>query len=80
MLFRSLARIGTAGALYLASLAILPGIIQSQANFPVMFDGISILIVIGVALDVSAQTESFLIERKYEGFLVKGRLKGRVGR
>ena len=42
-----------------------------------IFRGISLLIVIGVALDTSAQMESQLIERRYEGFLASGRLKGR---
>jgi preprotein translocase subunit SecY len=38
------------------------------------------LIVIGVALDTSAQIESHLIERRYEGFLTSGRLRGRSTR
>ena len=35
---------------------------------------------IGVALDTSAQLEAALIERRYEGFLPSGRLRGRAGR
>ena len=38
------------------------------------------LIVIGVALELSNQIESYLFERRYEGFLRKGRLKGRAVR
>ncbi|KKQ11017.1 MAG: Protein translocase subunit SecY, partial [candidate division TM6 bacterium GW2011_GWF2_36_6] len=49
-------------------------------NFPVFFSGVSMLIVVGVALDTSAQIESHLIERRYEGFLASGRLKGRYVR
>ncbi len=75
-----LTRVGFPGAVYLAMLAILPRIIRNAFFFPVMFDGVSLLIVIGVALDTSAQIESYLIERKYEGFLASGRLKGRRGR
>jgi len=75
-----LTRIGFPGAIYLALLAILPSLIKRVAGFPVMFNGVSLLIVIGVALETSAQIESHLIERKYEGFLSSGRLKSRLGR
>jgi preprotein translocase subunit SecY len=75
-----LTRIGLPGAIYLATLAILPGILDQIFLFPVMFSGISLLIVIGVAMDTAAQVESHLIERRYEGFLSTGRLKGRSGR
>lgn len=74
-----LTRIGFPGALYLATLAILPSLLSGSA-FPLMFSGTSLLIVIGVGLDTSSQIESHLIERKYEGFLSTGRLKGRWSR
>ena len=74
-----LTRIGFPGALYLATLAIVPSLLSGSA-FPIMFSGTSLLIVIGVGLDTSAQIESHLIERKYEGFLSTGRLKGRWSR
>jgi preprotein translocase subunit SecY len=45
-----------------------------------MFSGTGLLIVIGVALDMSSQIESHLIERGYEKFLASGRLKGRFSR
>jgi len=73
-------RICLPGAIYLATLAILPRIIGLSGTFPVMFEGTSMLIVVGVAMDASAQIESFLIERRYEGFLSTGRLKNRLGR
>ena len=75
-----LTRVGFPGAVYLAALAITPDIVRNLVpQLPAMFSGISLLIVIGVALDTSAQMESYLIERKYEGFLSSGRLKGRRG-
>jgi len=74
-----LSRIGFPGALYLATLAIVPSLLSGSV-FPLMFSGTSLLIVIGVGLDTSAQIESHLIERKYEGFLATGRLKGRWSR
>jgi preprotein translocase subunit SecY len=75
-----LTRIGFPGAVYLATLAIFPSFVRHAVLFPVMFSGVSLLIVIGVGLDTSAQIESYLIERRYEGFLATGRLKGRYGR
>jgi preprotein translocase subunit SecY len=75
-----LTRIGFPGAMYLAALAIFPSLIKSFINFPVFFSGVSLLIVVGVALDTSAQIESHLIERRYDGFLATGRLKGRYAR
>lgn len=75
-----LTRVGFPGAVYLALLAILPSLLKAFVAFPVMFSGVSLLIVIGVALDTSAQIESHLIERRYEGFLSVGRLKGRYVR
>jgi len=75
-----LVRLGFPGSLYLATLAIVPGILRIMFHFPLMFSGISLLIVIGVAMDTSAQIEAYLIERRYEGFLSTGRLKGRFGR
>lgn len=73
-------RVCLPGAIYLAALAVVPRLIRLTGSFPVMFDGTSLLIVVGVALDATAQIESFLIERRYEGFLSSGRLKGRWGR
>ncbi|KKQ32985.1 MAG: Protein translocase subunit SecY [candidate division TM6 bacterium GW2011_GWF2_37_49] len=75
-----LTRIGFPGAMYLATLAIFPSVIKNFISFPVFFSGVSLLIVVGVALDASAQIESHLIERRYDGFLSSGRLRGRYAR
>lgn len=75
-----LTRVGFPGAVYLALLAVVPSILKNALNLPIMFSGVSLLIVIGVALDTSSQIESHLIERRYEGFLASGRLKGRTAR
>lgn len=75
-------RVCLPGAVYLAVLTILPRVVYVlfASSSPVWFDGVSLLIAVGVALDLSAQLESTLIERNYEGFLTTGRLKGRFGR
>ena len=69
-------RIGFVGALYLGVLAVLPNIVTSRLGIPFYLGGTSILIAVGVALETSSQIESYLIDRRYEGFLTSGRLKG----
>ena len=68
-------RIGLIGAFYLGVLAIMPNILYAFINVPFKFGGTQLLIIVGVALEVSAQIESYLIEHKYEGFLSSGRLQ-----
>jgi len=46
-------------------------------RIPVYFGGTSILIVVGVILETVSQIESYLMMRSYEGFLKKGKIKGR---
>jgi preprotein translocase subunit SecY len=75
-----LTRVTVLGATYLATLTVAPDILSAIFYFPVIFSGVSLLIVVGVALDTSAQLESYLMDRNYEGFLAKGRLSGRGGR
>ena len=44
------------------------------------FGGTSLLIMVGVVLDTMRQVETHLIQRHYDGFLRKGRLRGRFER
>lgn len=74
-------RIGLMGAIYLGILAIAPNILQAIIPFTTFYlGGTSILIVVGVALEISSQIETYLIEHRYEGFLSSGRIKNRAGR
>ncbi len=68
-------RIGLVGAVYLATLALFPAMLQFLFNVPFEESGTSMLIVVGVALELASQVESYLIEHRYEGFLSGGRLK-----
>ena len=43
------------------------------------FGGTSLLIVVGVAMDTLQQIESQLVMRNYDGFLKRGRIRGRRG-
>jgi preprotein translocase subunit SecY len=75
-----LTRIVLVGALYLAALALLPNIVHAAVAVPFHLMGTSLLITVGVALELSAQIESYLIEHRYEGFLSSGRMKAGVVR
>jgi preprotein translocase subunit SecY len=76
---RVLSRITLSGALYLCLIALLPSLLVRQFNVPFYFGGTALLIVVGVALDTVAQMETHLISRNYEGFMKRGRLRGRRG-
>lgn len=78
-IYRVLTRITFGGAVYLSAVCLLPDILRFQFNVPFFFGGTSLLIVVGVALDTISQIESHLVTRSYEGFLKKGRLRGRRG-
>jgi len=71
-------RITFVGAIYLALISIFPEILIMWANVPFFFGGTSLLIVVGVALDTAQQIEAHLVMRHYEGFLKKGKIKGRT--
>jgi preprotein translocase subunit SecY len=75
-----LTRIGLVGAIYLGILAVAPNIIGNMVNLPFVISGTSLLIMVGVALETSAQIESYLIEYKYGSFLTSGRMKSKVVR
>ena len=78
-IYRVLTRITFGGAVYLSAVCLLPDILRFQFNVPFFFGGTSLLIVVGVALDTISQIESHLVTRSYEGFLKKGKLRGRRG-
>jgi preprotein translocase subunit SecY len=91
------------GAVYLASVSVLPEFLLAGINVAGIpgigawldgvlpawmtqgmginfyFGGTSLLIVVGVAMDTVQQIESQLVMRNYDGFLKKGRIRGRRG-
>src|SRR5476651_17764 len=77
----TMTRLTLAGAIFLAVLAILPMAAQNLAHVPSLtsqfFGGTSLLIMIGVMLDTMRQMETYLLQRHYDGFLKKGRIRGR---
>ena len=56
------------GGIFLAIIAILPMLLRFT-NLNIAFGGTSILIVVGVALEIVQQLESLLVMRHYKGFL-----------
>jgi preprotein translocase subunit SecY len=74
---RVLTRITLPGAIFFAVVAVLPYFMISRFNVQYYFGGTSILIVVGVALDTLQQVESHLVMRHYDGFMKRGRIRGR---
>jgi preprotein translocase subunit SecY len=74
---RILSRLTLGGAVYIAAICVLPTILIAQFNVPFFFGGTALLIVVGVAIDTVAQMQAHLIQRNYEGFMKKGKIRGR---
>lgn len=74
---RILTRITLPGAIFFAMIAILPWVLISSFGVNYFFGGTGLLIVVGVALDTLQQIESHLLMRHYEGFMKKGKIRGR---
>ena len=70
-----------AGALSLTLIALFPDILLFSYNIPfnvaLFFGGTGMLITVGVLLDTMRQIETFLLQRHYDGFLKKGKIRGR---
>jgi len=69
---RMLSRLTVVGALFLASVAVIPSILMALwhiSRFP--YYGTTLLIAVGVALQTMQQIDSQLMMRNYEGFLKK---------
>jgi preprotein translocase subunit SecY len=78
----TMTRLTFAGAIFLTLIAILPALMSQGLNVPQItaqfFGGTSLLIIVGVILDTMRQVETHLIQRHYDGFLRKGRIRGRA--
>jgi preprotein translocase subunit SecY len=77
----TMTRITLAGAVFLTIIAVIPYMLSHYLKLPYLtasfFGGTSILITVGVMLDTMRQVESHLFMRGYDGFLRKGKLRGR---
>ncbi|MGL6106837.1 preprotein translocase subunit SecY [Romboutsia sp.] len=66
---RILSRLTLAGALFLSGIVMVSAIIMFFMKIQVTLVGTSLLIVVGVALELKRQLESNLVMRTYQGFL-----------
>ena len=80
-LHNAMSRITLAGACFLTAIAVVPDLLYRWAGVPyavgTFFGGTSLLILVGVMLDTMRQMESHLLMRHYDGFLKKGKIRGR---
>ncbi len=74
-------RLTLAGAIFLTLIAVMPDVLLFELNVPqriaIFFGGTGMLITVGVILDTMKQVETFLLQRHYDGFLKKGRVRAR---
>ena len=82
----TMTRLTFAGAIFLTLMFVLPAVVgaftglQPGSLILHFFGGTSLLILVGVVLDVMRQVETQLIQKHYDGFLRKGKVKGRYDR
>lgn len=82
----TMTRLTFAGAIFLTIIFILPVFVGKIVGLPPgslvlqFFGGTSLLIMVGVVLDVMRQVETHLLQKHYDGFLRKGKLRGRYDR
>ncbi len=80
-LHRTMSRITLAGAIFLTVIAVIPDLMNRGMGLDpavsTFFGGTSMLITVGVLLDTMRQMETHLLMRHYDGFLKKGRIRGR---
>ena len=80
---QTMQRLTFAGSAFLTLIYFLPSLLNIGGNIPYLvtqfFGGTSLLILVGVLLDMMRQVETTLLSRNYDGFLKKGKLKGKYG-
>ena len=72
-----LTRLTVVGALYLASICLIPELILSKWSLPFYFGGTTILIVVSVTMETITQIQSHLLAHQYEGLIKKAKTKGK---
>lgn len=78
-----LSKITLPGGVFVALIAILPAIVMKMGlsqtqQFSIFFGGTSLLIIVGVILDLLQQIDSHLLSRHYDGLMQSGRMRGRT--
>lgn len=78
-----LSRITFPGGIFVGLIAIFPAVVMilgltKAQQFSIFFGGTSLLITVGVMLDLLQQIESHLLSRHYDGLMKSGRMRGRT--
>ncbi|MBB5358785.1 preprotein translocase subunit SecY [Rhodanobacter sp. ANJX3] len=68
-------RLTGVGALYLVLVCLVPSFMQATWNVPFVFGGTSLLIVVVVVMDFTAQVQAHLVSHQYESLLKKANLR-----
>ena len=78
---QTMSRLTFAGSLFLTLIYFLPSLLSVWGGLPMLvtqfFGGTSLLILVGVLLDMMRQIEATLLQRNYDGFMKKGRIRGK---
>jgi preprotein translocase subunit SecY len=69
-------RLTLIGGLYLVLVCLLPEVMRAWLKVPFYFGGTSLLIVVVVVMDFTAQVQAHLMSHQYEGLMKKANLKG----
>lgn len=72
-------RLTLVGAIYIASIAVMPELLVYKWQVPFYFGGTSLLIVVVVIMDFIAQVQAHLMSQQYEALLKKVNIKGKGG-
>ncbi|MEY3516097.1 MAG: preprotein translocase subunit SecY [Pseudomonadota bacterium] len=70
-----LTRLTLIGGLYLVLVCLTPELMRAGFNVPFAFGGTSLLIVVVVVMDFTAQVQAHLVSHQYEGLMKKANLK-----
>jgi preprotein translocase subunit SecY len=73
-------RLTLVGAIYIASVCLLPEFLVVKWNVPFYFGGTSLLILVVVTMDFMAQVQSYLMTHQYENLLKKANFKAGITR
>ncbi len=70
-----MSRLTGVGAIYLVLVCLVPTFLQNAWHVPFYFGGTSLLIVVVVVMDFTAQVQAHLVSHQYEGLLKKANLR-----
>ena len=77
----TMSRLTFSGSLFLTLIYFLPSLLSVWGGLPMLvtqfFGGTSLLILVGVLLDMMRQVEATLLQKNYDGFMKKGKIRGK---